>query len=106
MLKRILNILNKHKIEPSNFGGLKKEILTYDFFNTAPLHSSDWKLIYDLLEVDEKAIMLDIFQNLMNTSYYSYFLYNGRQFYSEIGQPVDAIDRRIEELKDFYSFVY
>lgn len=105
LLKRILNVLKKHKFQPSNIQSLKNSILDYEFIVTAPFDSKDWKLLYDLFDEAEKMKLTGILREICGKTYYSLFLYHQKKFFGAIQQPTTDIDERIEELKSFYSLI-
>jgi hypothetical protein len=104
LLKRILGLLNKYKVLPKNLDILKQAILNYDFFHKSHFSSIDLNKIYRLLNEAERKKMIEILDVLINGSYYTFFLHDIKKFYQEICFSTVIIDKRIEELKDFYYF--
>ena len=102
LLKRIISIISKHKIKPSNIGKLKKVLLSEDFLTGGFLSSIEFKKVYGMLTASEKRKMLKILDDSVKTCLYSNHLYNLKAFYSEIRYSVRKISPRIRKLNNLY----
>ncbi len=104
LLKRLLGIINRYKLTPANLDILKQLILAADFFKKNFFAVSDWKLVYSLANKREKDEVLRILNEMIENYRYSWVLFNLRVFFRSIKQPLSQIDKKIEEVRLFYSW--
>lgn len=104
LLRRIINLINKHKILPSNLKKLKKDLLATEFLTSGILSPNDLYSIHSIITKNEQKKMLKVLEKYSQRCLYSNYLYELKSFLKKIKYSTKNINTQIKRAKSLYDF--
>lgn len=78
-------------------------IINKNFLQSPKLDVWHLEKVYDLISVKQKSELLNYLSKMSKNSLHNHFNLKLKNFYKKINVPTDDVDKRIEELRVFYS---